>query len=303
MRSSWPAASALATWRCDENQSNQSGNSVTTSRRRAQPCWAESGARPPRPPPPGRARSRAAAPGAPAAPGALAAPDSPDAPAPLPAGLAGLAVLEPEEARVHDDPPRRRRRPPVTASPTIGTSSSPTSSASHDGSARRSSTTPSSRPSARHDVTAAQILRPVLALAERGCRRPRDEQVGAAQRLGAGAVVDAEQAQDRPVVGAGAPHDLARGVADAHLAAEQQQRRPRPRHVKRAVEAVRTADATGVENVRSGQGGAEALSRDGRPTTQSTMSTNTRHCSLTAAAFSTVRRALAVRPPRPMTLP
>jgi hypothetical protein len=33
------------------------------------------------------------------------------------------------------------------------------------------------------------------------------------------------------------------------------------------------------------------------------MSTNTRRCSLTAAALITVRNAEAVRPPRPMMLP
>ena len=59
-----------------------------------------------------------------------------------------------------------------------------------------------------------------------------------------------------------------------------------------AVEAMGATDDTGAQPVlRLGH------------SQSSTMSTNTRRCSLTAAALTTARNAMAVRPPRPITLP
>ena len=81
--------------------------------------------------------------------------------------------------------------------------------------------------------------------------------------------------------------------ADAQRHAQRQQRGARPRDAEGAVEAVRPADAAGGEPARPRVGGSR----------QSTMSTSTRRFSLTAAALTTVRSALAVRPPRPMILP
>ena len=122
------------------------------------------------------------------------------------------------------------------------------------------------------------------------------EQVEPAQRLGRLAAVVAGQPQDRALVGPGAAHDLRLAVAHADRGAESQQRAARARHVERAVEAVGPADAAGREPVG-------ARPRGHVESAQSTMSTSTRRFSLTAAAFTTVRRALAVRPPRPMILP
>ena len=141
-------------------------------------------------------------------------------------------------------------------------------------------------------AAALEVLGVPLVLAERRRDAAMHEQVQAAQRLGRLAAVVAGQAQDRALVGAGAAHDLRLAAADAHGGAQRQQRAARARHVEGAVEPVGPADAARREPL------------DGRPRPrQSTMSTSTRRFSLTAAALTTVRRALAVRPPRPMILP
>ncbi len=104
----------------------------------------------------------------------------------------------------------------------------------------------------------------------------------------------ARQAQDRALVGAReADHLDVAGGADQDVHPEAQQPGPGPGDVERPVEAVRTADTPGNEP------GRRTLAHD----RHSTMSTSTRRFSLTAEAFTTVRSALAVRPPRPMTRP
>ena len=126
-----------------------------------------------------------------------------------------------------------------------------------------------------------------------GAAAARHEQLGAAQRLGRLAAVDAGQAQDRALVGAGAAHDLAPRASPTRTAAPSaSSARARARDVEGAVEPVGPADAAG-----------RRASRRAAAPRQSTMSTSTRRFSLTAAAFTTVRSALAVRPPRPMILP
>ena len=139
---------------------------------------------------------------------------------------------------------------------------------------------------------ALEVLRVPLVLAERGRDAAMHQQVHAAQRLGRLAALVTGEAQDRALVGAGAAHDLRLAAGDAHGRAQRQQRAARAGHVEGAVEPVGPADSPRREPL------------DGLPAPrQSTMSTSTRRFSLTAAALTTVRRALAVRPPRPMILP
>ena len=154
-------------------------------------------------------------------------------------------------------------------------------------------TRPTSAAAVDHPA-ALEVLGVPLVLVERRRRRAMHEQVEAAQRLGRLAAVVTGQAQDRALVGPGAAHDLRLAVADAHRGAERQQRAARARHVEGAVEPVGPADPARRQPVDAR---ARPISH------QSTMSTSTRRFSLTAAAFTTVRRALAVRPPRPMILP
>ncbi len=76
----------------------------------------------------------------------------------------------------------------------------------------------------------------------------------------------------------------------------------RARHVEAPVEPVRATDATRRQAVGSAARRALWLGL-ARLTRQSTMSTSTWLPSPAAAAFTTVRNAWAVRPPRPITLP
>ena len=92
----------------------------------------------------------------------------------------------------------------------------------------------------------------------------------------------------------GQAHDGEVGVPEPDLGPHVQQRGDGFGNVEAAVEAVRASDDTGTQPVL---GLAHVALQS------STMSTNTRRCSLTAAVLSTVRNAIAVRPPRPITLP
>ena len=64
--------------------------------------------------------------------------------------------------------------------------------------------------------------------------------------------------------------------------------------VEASIQAVGSANESGAQLAAPRGAGAHAAS---------TMSTNTRRPSLTAAALMTVRRACAVRPPLPITFP
>ena len=178
------------------------------------------------------------------------------------------------------------------ASLTSGTSSVPgaslrrTSSASQEGSSSRPVTTPD-LVVAVADHAAHELVRPPLALAELGQLLALDGQLLPAQLLRGGAVLDAREAQDRALGGAGAAHDLGLAAGDLHGGSHRQQPRHGAGHVEAAVQPVGPSHPPG-RHLR------------GR---QSTMSTSTWTPSLAAAAFTTVRSAWAVRPPRPITLP
>ncbi len=123
----------------------------------------------------------------------------------------------------------------------------------------------------------------------------------AAQRLRRDAILDALQAHDRPLLGAGAAHDRRVVPADGHGDANAEQPRAWTRHVEAAVEPVRPAHTTGLQTLGGVVGRRRA--RLVRLARQSTMSTSTWLPSPAAAALTTVRSACAVRPPRPITLP
>ena len=136
------------------------------------------------------------------------------------------------------------------------------------------------RPTTRPRPARAPTPRCTQQVAARAApRRPRGPSWPARRRIGRSSV------PARRTISASPPRD-------AHGGAERQQRAARARHVEGAVEPVGPADSARREPAR----------RAPAPR-QSTMSTSTRRFSLTAAAFTTVRRALAVRPPRPMILP
>ena len=130
------------------------------------------------------------------------------------------------------------------------------------------------RPSTRPRPASARP-RAARAAARRAAPRPRVRSDGAGRRAGSGG----RRCPRGAATSVARPHETL-GAADA-----QQLRRRRRSTWKRAVEPVRAADPAGVQELSG----------------QSTMSTSTRRPSRTAAAFTTVRSAFAVRPPRPMT--
>ena len=182
---------------------------------------------------------------------------------------------------------------------TSGTSSSArparsTSSTSHDGQREQLARRRRPRASPSTHRAALEVLGPPLVLAERR-RRGARRRAGRAPRSASTASRSSTpvEAQDRALVGArrgGRSRARARRRAPCAPSASSA---ARGRVTwKRAVEAVRAPDARRRRASRSASADA-----------QSTMSTSTRRSSLTAAALTTVRSALAVRPPRPMTLP
>ena len=190
-----------------------------------------------------------------------------------------------QEPHVHVDPARRR-------GPASGSRRAPAGSA---GRRPRSPRRRAARPSGRRRRSRAspsttrqpdEVVRPELALLQRGRLGDGHAQLGAAQRLGVLAGGAALEPEDRPRVGARAADDLDPAAVDHQRACGP--RAARGPRVPR--ETSRRARAAGR---RSRRGGAR----------YSTMSTRTRRLSLTAAALTTVRSACAVRPPRPMTCP
>ena len=182
-----------------------------------------------------------------------------------------------------------------TASLISGTSSAGpwparcTSSTSHEGSASRRVTTPD-LPGAIVDRAALEIVGPPLVVVELGRGLAGYQKLGSAQRLGGAAVSASVQADDRPRVEAGAADDPALVAADVNGRAVDQQLGDALGDVEASVEPVGTPNGPSHQPAL-GIGQA------------STMSTNTRRLSRAAAALITVRSALAVRPPRPITLP
>lgn len=79
-----------------------------------------------------------------------------------------------------------------------------------------------------------------------------------------------------------------------------EQQRTRTDDVKAPIEAVRPSDAPGPQPAGGSPGDDAVVQSTGQ---LSTMSTNTRLPYWTAAVLTTVRKAVAVRPPRPITLP
>src|SRR5207244_6142080 len=146
-----------------------------------------------------------------------------------------------------------------------------------------------------------EFPRPPFARSERRRLLARDRERKAAQRFGGIPVVDALQAHDRARVGPGAAHDRGGGARDAHERPHQQQARLRPGHIEAPVQAMRPADATRLElSVRLFHCNCW---RGVAAPAHSTMSTSTCEPSPVAAALTTARKAWAVRPPRPITLP
>ena len=151
---------------------------------------------------------------------------------------------------------RSAARPASTlriASLTIGTSSgSPpsarrTSSASHEGSSISRADRAEQALAVEHRA-ALQLVRPPLALAERGRRRGGDR-----QRLARAAPRRRRDRRRPPGARSGAASVPARRTiaalapGDGHARAERQQARPGAGHVEAAVEPVRTADAPGLQ--------------------------------------------------------
>ena len=151
---------------------------------------------------------------------------------------------------------RARRRRARIASRTSGTSRSPPPVRAHLEALARGQ-----REQPPHDAE--------LALAVEDARSPRapppttrpgpsagacsivDEQCCSAQRLRAVAVVAALEADDRPLVGAGAAHDRARVAGERDRRAEREQRATGWVDVEASVEPVRAADATRRDRPRS----------------------------------------------------
>ncbi len=130
---------------------------------------------------------------------------------------------------------RAARSTLLTASEMNGTSTaaSPTSSTSHDGPGITRRTVPMPG-----HLTADEIGRQVLALGE---VTAVDENALAAKRLGRGPVVDAAQADERPVVGARAPLDACAAAGHGHRV-PRRQRLAHLLHIEAAVEAMGAAD-------------------------------------------------------------
>jgi hypothetical protein len=102
------------------------------------------------------------------------------------------------------------------------------------------------RRAVRHDA-ALEVLGPPLALAQGRSGGAGDEQLLAPQRFGGPTVVDPRQAEDRPVLGARAAHDLGLDAGDEHRDARREQPRPRVGHVEAAVQPVWPPDAAAGE--------------------------------------------------------
>ena len=147
------------------------------------------------------------------------------------------------------------------------------------------------------DAAALEVLGPPLVLARAAARSARgDEQSLAAQRLGAPSrSVAARRGAGSARSSVPARRTISRSrAADAHASRRARAARARGRVTwKRAVEPVRAADAARVRATSAAH--AATLSRRCRRARGG--------CPCTAAALTTVRSALAVRPPRPMTLP
>ncbi|MEA2210589.1 MAG: hypothetical protein QOF83_537, partial [Solirubrobacteraceae bacterium] len=132
--------------------------------------------------------------------------------------------------------------------------------------------------------------RPPLVLLEGRGEIAGNEQLLPSQGIGGPAVLAALEAEDRPRLESGPSRDASRPATHLDDVAGREQVRDRVGYVKASVQSMRAPDPPRLQPV---VGLAQA----------STMSTNTRRRSLAAAAFITARRAPAVRPPRPITLP
>src|SRR3954452_18385398 len=98
-----------------------------------------------------------------------------------------------------------------------------------------------------HDAAGLEVRGVALVLAPRRGVGAADAQLGAAQGVDGLAGRDDVQAHDRARVGAGQAHDLPLGAVDRHRAAEREDTRARLLDVKRAVQSMGAADATGAD--------------------------------------------------------